>query len=143
MPISQSDQLFKLVKSLTKSEKRNFTLYAKRIQDNDTLKFLQLFDLVDKMDQYDEKSVFDKIKGLKKSQYSNLKRHLYKQILISLRLIHINRKIHIEIREHLDFAQILYDKGLYLQSLKILQRAAIRSLLAVVKVQATAQLNRQ
>ncbi|WP_235298791.1 hypothetical protein [Portibacter marinus] len=123
MPISQSDQLFKLVKSLTKSEKRNFTLYAKRIQDSDDLKFLQLFDLIDKMDQYDEKIVYSKIKGLKKSQYSNLKRHLYKQILISLRLIHINRKIHIEIREHLDFAQILYDKGLYLQALKILQRA--------------------
>ncbi len=123
MPISQSDQLFKLVKSLTKAEKRNFTLYAKRVQDNNDLKFLQLFDLVDKMDEFDEGTVFKKIRGLEKSQYSNLKRHLYKQILISLRLIHISRKIHIEIREHIDFAQILYDKGLYLQSLKILQRA--------------------
>ncbi len=123
MPISQSDQLFKLVKSLTKAEKRNLRLYAKRIQDSDDLKFLQLFDLIDKMDSFDESIVFKKIKGLEKSQFSNLKRHLYKQVLTSLRLIHINRKIHIEIREHIDFAQILYDKGLYLQSLKILGRA--------------------
>lgn len=123
MPISQSDQLFKLVKSLTKAEKRNLRLYAKRIQDNDDLKFLQLFDLIDKMDHLDEGVIFKKIKGLDKSQFSNLKRHLYKQILTSLRLIHINRKIHIEIREHIDFAQILYGKGLYLQSLKILGRA--------------------
>lgn len=123
MPISQSDQLFKLVKSLTKAEKRNLRLYAKRIQDSDDLKFLQLFDLVDKMETFDEAQVFKKIKGLEKSQFSNLKRHLYKQILTSLRLIHIKRKIHIEIREHIDFAQILYDKGLYLQSLKLLDRA--------------------
>lgn len=123
MPISQTDQIFNLIKSLTKAEKRNFRLYAKRIQDNNSLKFLQLFDLLDKMDAFDENVVFKKIKGLDKSQFSNLKRHLYKQILISLRLIHINRKIHIEIREHIDFAQILYDKGLYLQSLKILGRA--------------------
>ncbi len=123
MPISQSDQLFKLIKSLSKAEKRNFRLYAKRVQDNDDLKFLQLFDLIDKMDDFDEPYIFKKIKGLGKSQFSNLKRHLYKQILTSLRLIYINRKIHIEIREHIDFAQILYDKGLYLQSLKILARA--------------------
>lgn len=123
MPISQSDQLFNLVKSLTKAEKRNFRLYAKRVQDNNDLKFLQLFDLIDKMETFEEDLVFKKITGLVKSQFSNLKRHLYKQILTSLRLIHINRKIHIEIREHIDFAQILYDKGLYLQSLKILNRA--------------------
>ncbi|GLR17817.1 hypothetical protein [Portibacter lacus] len=123
MPISQSDQLFKLIKSLTKAEKRNFTLYAKRVQDSDDLKFLQLFDVIDKMDKFDEKLIIKKVDNLAKSQFSNVKRHLYKQIMTSLRLIHINRKIHIEIREHIDFSQILYDKGLYLQSLKILQRA--------------------
>ena len=123
MPISQSDQLFKLVKTLTKSEKRNFRLYAKRVQDSDDLMFLQLFDLIDKMEVFDEAHIYKKIDKLEKTQFSNLKRHLYKQILISLRLIHINKKVHIQIREHIDFAQILYDKGLYLQSLKILQRA--------------------
>lgn len=127
MPISQTDQIFNLIKSLTKAEKRNFRLYAKRIQDDNTLKFLQLFDLLDKMDVFDEEMVFKKMKGLDKPQFSNIKRHLYKQILISLRLIHINRKIHIEIREHIDFAQILYDKGLYLQALKILNRAKVLS----------------
>jgi tetratricopeptide (TPR) repeat protein len=85
--------------------------------------FLQLFDLIDKMDNFDEALIYRKIDNLEKTQFSNLKRHLYKQILISLRLIHIKRKIHIEIREQIDFAQILYDKGLYLQALKLLQRA--------------------
>lgn len=123
MPISKSDQIFNLIKSLTKAEKRNFRLYATRVQDSNSLKFLQLFDLLDKMDTFDEELIFRKMAGIEKSQFSNLKRHLYKQILTSLRLIYINRKVHIEIREQIDFAQILYDKGLYLQSLKLLTRA--------------------
>jgi hypothetical protein len=53
---------------------------------------------------------------------SNLKAHLYKQILISLRLNPVNQNIRIQIREQLDFATILYHKGLYKQSLKILDK---------------------
>ena len=59
---------------------------------------------------------------VKKRHLSNLKRHLYKQILISLRLIYIQKNIDIQIREQLDFARILYGKGLYMQSLKLLER---------------------
>lgn len=123
MPISQTDQLFRLVKSLSKAEKRNFTLFSKRIQGTDTLKFLQLFDLLDKQDKLDEGLITKKLKGIDKSQLSNLKRHLYKQIVTSLRMIYIQRDQGIKIREHIDFAKILYMKGLYLQSLKILQMA--------------------
>ena len=123
MPISQTDQLFRLVKSLSKAEKRNFTLYSKRIQGNDTLKFLQLFELLDKQDVLDEPGLITKLKGVDKSQLSNLKRHLYKQIVTSLRMLYIQRDDSIKIREHIDYAKILYMKGLYLQSLKILQMA--------------------
>ncbi|MEO1625278.1 MAG: hypothetical protein AAFV25_08970, partial [Bacteroidota bacterium] len=90
------------------------------------LKFIQLFDALDKLDDYDEATLFKKVKGLKRSQLPNLKRHLYKQILTSLRLIHISKNVDIQIREQIDFARILYGKGLYLQSLKLLDR--IRSL---------------
>ena len=60
---------------------------------------------------------------MKKEQLSNLKAHLYKQILISLRLNPSHQNIRIQIREQLDFATILYHKGLYTQSLKILDKA--------------------
>ncbi|MDX1315664.1 MAG: hypothetical protein R3356_09190, partial [Eudoraea sp.] len=53
---------------------------------------------------------------------SNLKAHLYKQILVSLRLNPVNQNIRVQIREQLDFATILYQKGLYKQSLKILDK---------------------
>jgi len=122
MPSAQTDQLFKLIKTLSKSEKRTFKLYVNRIQGVETAKFIQLFDVFDKQKKYDEEAVFKKIPSIKRSQLSNLKRHLTKQLLTSLRLIHISKNIDIEIREQLDFAKILYGKGLFLQSLKVLDR---------------------
>ncbi|MFT5385644.1 MAG: hypothetical protein ACI81W_003052 [Saprospiraceae bacterium] len=121
MPI-QTDHLFNLIKTLTKSEKRNFKLYVNRIGGKENAKFIQLFDVLEKQSEYDEDQICIKIPSIKKAQVSNLKRHLYRQLLISLRLIHIQRNIDIEIREQLDFAKILYNKGLYLQSLKLLDR---------------------
>jgi len=123
MPISNTESLFKLIKSLTKADKRNFKLYAKRVQGDESLKFIQLFDVLDKMSRFDESKILERLDQVKKNQLSNLKRHLYSQILISLRMISINRIKSIEIRENIDFAHILYSKGLYLQGLKILQRA--------------------
>lgn len=92
MPISQSDQLFQLVKSLTKAEKRNFTFYTSRIQDSDSLKYMQLFDMIDKQKDVNDNLILGKLKGVDKNQYSNLKRHLYKQLMMSLRMIHIQKK---------------------------------------------------
>ncbi|MBK8625284.1 MAG: hypothetical protein IPN86_06910 [Saprospiraceae bacterium] len=94
MPISQSDQLFNLVKSLTKAEKRNFTFYSTRIQDADTLKYIHLFELLDKQKVLDENQILAKLKDVDKTQYSNLKRHLYKQLMVSLRMIHIKKDRH-------------------------------------------------
>ncbi|MEY2904135.1 MAG: hypothetical protein RJA52_151, partial [Bacteroidota bacterium] len=120
MSNSYKDQVFSLVKSLSKSEKRNFKLYVNRLQSDSEIKFVRLFELMDKMTQYDEKIIIQKIPGVTKLQLPNLKRHLYGQILTSLRLIYINKNIDIQIREQLDFARILYGKGLYMQSLKML-----------------------
>ena len=122
MTNTHKDSLFVLVKSLSKSEKRQFKLYVGRLGVNTDAKFLALFNLLDKMKGYDEKVILGS--GIvKKTQLSNLKAHLYKQILVSLRLNPVNQNIRVQIREQLDFATILYQKGLYKQSLKILDKA--------------------
>ena len=122
MTKEQKDNLFVLVKSLSKSEKRQFKLYVGRLGVNEDSKFLMLFNILDKLSAYDESIILKK--GIvKKQQLSNLKAHLYKQILISLRLNPSHQNIRIQIREQLDFATILYHKGLYKQSLKILDKA--------------------
>lgn len=122
MTSQQKDTLFILVKSLSKSEKRQFKLYVNRLGVNADAKFLALFNLLDKMHDYKEAEIL-KSGIVKKQQLSNLKAHLYKQILVSLRLNPVNQNIRLQIREQLDFATILYHKGLYKQSLKILDKA--------------------
>ncbi len=118
----ESDSLFVLIKSLSKSEKRQFKLYVGRLGGNTDAKFLLLFDHMDKMKTYDETSIL-KTGIVTKTQLSNLKAHLYKQLLISLRLTPSHQNIRMQIREQLDFATILYQKGLYKQSLKTLDKA--------------------
>jgi len=117
-----ADALFQLVKSLEKSEKRNFKLYVRRNSATDDLKVIQLFDALDKMNEYDEKQLLVKAKGIRKQQLSNIKAHLYRQILSSLRLIKEEDNIDIYLHEQMDYARILYNKGLYMQSLKILDK---------------------
>src|SRR5260221_1339176 len=122
MPNRSSDTLFQLIKSLEKSEKRNFKLYITRNSASEDLKSIQLFDALDKMEEYDEAQLLNKNKNLRKQQLSNAKAHLYREILSSLRLIRQEENIDIQLHEQLDYARILYNKGLYLQSLKTLDR---------------------
>lgn len=118
-----SDSLFQLIHSLEKSEKRHFKLYIKRSSAKENLKIVQLFDALDKMSEYDEKQLLKKLSGTEKPQLYNLKTHLYKQLLASLRLLKSSDSIDLQLNEQFDYAHILYKKGLFLQSLKILERA--------------------
>ena len=122
MPNRTTDALFQLVKSLGKSEKRNFKLYITRNKSSEELKVVQLFDALDKMDSYDEALLLRKYKSIKKQQLSNLKAHLYRQILSSLRLITDQDNVDMQLHEQMDYARILYNRGLYLQSLKVLDK---------------------
>jgi hypothetical protein len=66
MPNRSTDTLFQLIHSLEKSEKRNFKLYCKRNNSGGELKIVQLFDALDKMQEYDkEKQGYKKTTALK------------------------------------------------------------------------------
>ncbi len=119
-----TNQLFILIKSLSKSEKRHFTLFAKRSSADKEMKFLALFRALDRQETYDEVKLLNKLPHITKTQLSNLKAHLYEQLLVSLRLL--NRKEpDIHIREIVDFAKVLYRKGLFLQSLSQLAKVRV------------------
>ncbi len=122
MTKNQKDNLFQLIKSLSKSEKRQFKLYVGRLGVNTDSKFLNLFNFLDKTATYNEPAIL-KSGVVKKQQLANVKAHLYKQILISLKLSPSHQNARSQIREQLDFASILYHKGLYKQSLKVLEKA--------------------
>src|SRR5688572_6128938 len=117
------DILFQLIKSLEKAEKRHFKLYINRSSAKEDLKIVRLFDALDKMDAYEEKSLLKRLPGTEKRQLYNLKTHLYKEILASLRLLKSADSLDLQLNEQFDYAHILYKKGLFLQSLKILERS--------------------
>ncbi len=130
MPNRNSDELFQLIHSLNKTEKRLFKLYVKRISGNENLKIIKLFDALEGMQEYDEEKLLRKNRSIQKQQLSNMKAHLYKQILTSVS--HLSTDIEIQLSEQLIFARMLYNKGLYMQALKILD-----------KVKSSAKINNQ
>ncbi len=115
------EPVFDLIKNMTKAEKRSFKLYATRLAGNQEAKFLSLFDYLDSVDEYDEAKVLQKC-PVKKEQLPNMKAHLYRQLLVSMRLLDVQHSDAMQLREQLDFARILYDKGLYKQSDKMLEK---------------------
>ena len=118
----KKESVFELIKLMSKAEKRNFKLYSTRLDCNEGAKFLLLFDCFDAMEQYDEAKVLALCPTISKQQLPNLKAHLYKQILVSLRMLGVQHSVTLEIREQIDFVKILFDKGLYGEAQKLLDK---------------------
>lgn len=117
------DGAFELVKAMSKAEKRNFKLYAGRLAGSGEAKFIALFDCMDTMETYDEAKVLERCRSLRKEQLPNMKAHLYRQLLVSMRPLGSRNSVQLRLEEHIDFARILFDKGLYPQAEKMLDKA--------------------
>ena len=122
MSNKNSDQLFQLIQSLNKGEKRHFKLYVSRHKGGENAKFLKLFDLINNQTNYNEQKILSKDDSLKPSQLPNLKQNLYKQIMASLRMLHSSNDINLSVREIIDNATILYNRCLYQQSYRTLEK---------------------
>jgi hypothetical protein len=122
MPNGSIDPVFQLIKSLTRSEKRHFRLFAGRSGSSEDLKFMQLFDAIEGQGQYDEERILQQVPAIRKVQLANLKANLYRQLLSSLRQYHAGQNVDIQLHEQLDYARVLYNKGFYQQALKMLER---------------------
>lgn len=123
-----NDSLFLLIKSLQRSEKRHFRLYVKRNSASANPLFLVLYNFLDRHARYCEEDIFKGIPELKKSQLANIKSKLYKELLTSLRLLRRDSEMGQALREQVDFANILYSKRLYRQSLQLLDKAKKKAL---------------
>lgn len=114
-----------LVQSLTKAEKRHFKLKHNPKGPLETPLFVQLFDAMDKMKTYEEKALLG---SFGKKQLPNLKRELYFHVLGCLRDLAEKKDVRLKIRQMIDYAQVLYNKGLYQQALKLLNRAKSKAI---------------
>jgi hypothetical protein len=116
------NDLHKLVRSLTKSEKRYFKLYCST--EKGTKNYMLLFDELDKQKEYDEEKLKKKFKG--KSflrQFSVLKHELYNKILFILTIVHSDKTVFSRIRWLNQETDILRRKKLLGQALKRVSKA--------------------
>ncbi|MCU0429986.1 MAG: hypothetical protein MUF42_08430 [Cytophagaceae bacterium] len=123
MPRIKSRSLYDLIKSMTKVEKRHLKLLLAQNGNPDDKKVLILFDEINKQDEFDEDKIVSKNPEIKAIQLSNLKAYLYEKIMETLRHLHVHKITDIEIREQIDFAQLLIDRRLYEQGKTCLRKA--------------------
>ncbi len=123
MSKTPSDSLFRLIRKMSKSEKRNFKLFASRhsVEENN---YLKLFDAVERQRSYDETAL---LKKFSKEPFTNrfpiTKKRLYEIVLRSLDAFHSHSSTDAQLKRELHFAEILYKKSLYNQCAKILHSA--------------------
>ncbi|WMJ74725.1 hypothetical protein RCC89_16345 [Cytophagaceae bacterium ABcell3] len=109
---------------MSRSEKRYFRLHNSVSGGNDNKIMMRLFDEINACrGKYDEKAVVEKVKGLKPEQVSNMKAYLYNRILQAMRQFNACRILDIQIREQIDYAQLLFERRLYAQGLNCLRKA--------------------
>lgn len=117
-----STELFKLVKSLTKSEKRFFKL-SSSLQSGEK-NYLKIFDYIERQSSYDEnalKAEFGDQTFIK--HLPSEKNHLYKLILKSLRSYYSEQSISSSLKQEIKNVEILYNKALYKECEKFVGRA--------------------
>lgn len=117
-----SSELFDLVKSLTKSEKRYFKL-SSSLQHGEK-NYLQLFDAIEMQKDYDENAIKELFKGTTFIKHlPSEKNHLYSLLLKSLRGFHADKSANSQLQEHLKNIEVLYNKALYKECSKVLKKA--------------------
>ncbi len=117
-----SNELFNLIKSLTKSEKRFFKL-SSSLQSGDK-NYLKIFDAIDEQEEYNEPLIKERFKNEKFiKHFPSEKNHLYKLILKSLRSYYSDNSISSILQQEIKNIEILYRKSLYEECEKFLLRA--------------------
>lgn len=104
--------LFLLIKSLSKSEKRYFRIYAGMTGRDSN--YLLLFNAIDKQEQYDEEEIRKKLKGKKfLSQLHVIKIYLTELILKALKNYYSESSVDSKLLNLLKDIELLFEKELY------------------------------
>lgn len=118
--MKSQETIFRLIKSLTKQEKRYYKQYATDKALKGSSNYALLFDAIDARDYYDEARLKKKFTKL---SFTETKYQLYGNILKSLHSYHLDGSADSKLNLAIHQAEILFNKGLYPETLKIIQKA--------------------
>ncbi|MBI2272127.1 MAG: hypothetical protein HYU69_17440 [Bacteroidetes bacterium] len=128
--MNKNESLFLLIRSLSKSEKRYFKLFAAKSGLREARQSVLLFDAIEKqvskrnkkIKQYDESVVYNKLVNTPLAkQFSAAKLYLYNMILKSLHLFH--EDVAEDVKERLHYIKILYNRNLHDQCFEVISKA--------------------
>lgn len=111
--MKKSEELFILIKSLSKNEKRYFKLFCKQLSDKKS-NYLRLFQAIEKQKTYNEQAILKTFQGetfIKQLHVS--KNYLRNLLLKSLRNYHSQFSKQAQIKDLLRNVEILFQRELY------------------------------
>ncbi len=115
------EEIFELVKSLSRTEKRYFKLYTGFQQGDKS--YLRLFDILDKQEIYDEAVINRKF--VSKTRVSNLpavKKYLFEQIIASIKSYGAYKDLDSDHSDMIESYKVLQYKGLHGQAGRLLKK---------------------
>lgn len=121
MSAKETDELFELIHSLTKAERRYFKLHFEGNSHSDVQKYMRLFDAIAAMTAFDKSALDKKFKGEQiVKYYSKTKAYVLDAILDSLRAFRNGQSLVDDINQQVANLRILRLKGLNEQFLHLL-----------------------
>lgn len=115
MPKTPSDKLFRMIQSLSGSEKRYFKLFANARGEKDN-KYLRLFDAIDQQETFDDEALREVVyegEPIQSRKYSELKAYLYELILKSLQAYDEKTSVTYRLRNILQSIRVLYKRAMF------------------------------
>lgn len=125
MPKTSSDRLFRLIKSLSATEKRYFKVFI-GATGNKGNKYGALFDAMDAQVQFDDDALRRQVYGrepMQSRKYSELKAYLYELVLKSLQAYDENTSIDYKLKGMLQSVRALHRRAHFDDCLQILTKA--------------------
>lgn len=123
--MKKNSNAFVIIKNLSMSEKRYFKIFSERHTIGEQNKYVTLFDELDKAEEENDVDLKKQLKkaGINPDFISADKNYLYQLILRSLNVFHDSKTYNLEIKQTLSSIEILFHKGLYHESLKLVAKA--------------------
>jgi hypothetical protein len=122
--MKESDELFQLIHSMSRSEKGYFQKFASGNTDSANKNYIRLFELINDQKEYDEEKIKTRFKNeVFIKQLHVTKNYLYHLILKSLRNFHSRSSIDTQLIEYMRDAELLFDKSLHKHGKKVLVKA--------------------
>jgi hypothetical protein len=115
------DHVHRLIRSMSRAEKRYFKLYTDRYAQGAQSNHQRLFDAIGAMEEYDEATLLERFHDEAFTHHFAItKRRLYESILRSLDAFHAEASLDARLYRGLHQVKILYDRALYDDAAKLL-----------------------